>query len=121
MHYWFPNRCPRGNLSLGRQPAAKAPAGALLARPAEPEPVVSERRQPRELSSRLIVVKGIPAGKGFIVGAKTSVWGYADGDAPGLPRDAPERDVEKTVSLIRRLYPGWNGDTVADAPLVDEL
>jgi hypothetical protein len=55
------------------------------------------------------------------VGAKTSVLVYADGDAPGLPRDAPERDVEKTVSLIRRLYPGWNGDTVADAPLVDEL
>lgn len=55
------------------------------------------------------------------MGAKTSVLIYADGDAPELLRDAPERDIEKTVSLVTRLYPGWNGDTVADARLSDEL
>jgi hypothetical protein len=54
------------------------------------------------------------------LGAKTGLLVYADGDVPGLLRRVGAADLDRTVTMMRRLYPGreieqcegtnlWNG------------
>ncbi|MGW1563805.1 DUF6928 family protein [Streptomyces sp. NPDC002144] len=41
------------------------------------------------------------------MGAKTGFLVYADGDVPGLLREAGTADLARTADVMRRLYPGW--------------
>lgn len=42
------------------------------------------------------------------MGAKTGLLVYADGDVPGLLRSVgAAADLDQTVTMMRRLYPGW--------------
>ena len=41
------------------------------------------------------------------MGAKTGLLVYADGDVPGLLRRAGAADLDRTGTMMRRLYPGW--------------
>ncbi|CAM5617327.1 hypothetical protein SVIOM342S_03951 [Streptomyces violaceorubidus] len=40
------------------------------------------------------------------MGAKTGLLVYADGDVPGLLRRVGTADLDRTVTMMRRLYPG---------------
>ncbi|MFJ4472300.1 hypothetical protein ACIP2X_33095 [Streptomyces sp. NPDC089424] len=41
------------------------------------------------------------------MGAKTGLLVYADGDVPDLLRRVGTAELERTVTVMRRLYPGW--------------
>ncbi|MGW2237265.1 DUF6928 family protein [Streptomyces sp. NPDC001759] len=41
------------------------------------------------------------------MGAKTGLLVYADGDVPGVLRRVGAADLDRTVAMMRRLYPGW--------------
>ncbi|MDX3641956.1 DUF6928 family protein [Streptomyces sp. MB09-02B] len=41
------------------------------------------------------------------MGAKTGFLVYADGDVPGLLREAGPADLARTAGMMRLLYPGW--------------
>ncbi|CAM5633968.1 hypothetical protein SVIOM342S_04456 [Streptomyces violaceorubidus] len=43
---------------------------------------------------------------GGALGAKTGLLVYADGDVPGLLRRVGTADLDRTVTMMRRLYPG---------------
>ncbi|MEI5008938.1 hypothetical protein RB196_18035 [Streptomyces sp. PmtA] len=53
------------------------------------------------------------------MGAKTGLLVYADGDVPGLLRRVGVADLERTVSMMRRLYPGWEIEECEDSNLWD--
>ncbi|GGY74335.1 hypothetical protein GCM10010300_17590 [Streptomyces olivaceoviridis] len=53
------------------------------------------------------------------MGAKTGFLVYADGDVPGLLREAGPAEPARTASMMRLLYPGWEieegeGSTLRD-------
>ncbi|MGW1134508.1 DUF6928 family protein [Streptomyces griseoluteus] len=41
------------------------------------------------------------------MGAKTGLLVYADSDVPGLLRRVGAADLGRTVTMMRRLYSGW--------------
>lgn len=41
------------------------------------------------------------------MGAKTGFLVFADGDVPGLMREAGPADSARTAGMMRLLYPGW--------------
>ncbi|MFF0111414.1 DUF6928 family protein [Streptomyces prasinus] len=41
------------------------------------------------------------------MGAKTALLVYADGDVSGLLRRVGAADLDRTATMMRRLYPGW--------------
>ncbi|CAM5542455.1 putative protein OS=Streptomyces tendae OX=1932 GN=F3L20_01355 PE=4 SV=1 [Streptomyces tendae] len=49
---------------------------------------------------------------GGALGAKTGLLVYADGDVPGLLRRVGTADLDRTVTMMRRLYPGEGRHTV---------
>lgn len=51
------------------------------------------------------------------MGAKTGLLVYADGEVPGLLKRVGAPDRERTVAMMRRLYPGWAIDAAAGANL----
>lgn len=57
--------------------------------------------------------------RGGDLGAKTGLLVYADGDAPALLEGAGAADHERTVTLMRRLYPGWDIGECAGSTLDD--
>ncbi|MFJ9755057.1 DUF6928 family protein [Streptomyces sp. NPDC101149] len=44
---------------------------------------------------------------------------YADGDVPGLLREAGTADLARTAGMMRRLYPGWETEESAGSTLWD--
>ncbi|MCX5526525.1 hypothetical protein AB0L47_14115 [Streptomyces bobili] len=54
------------------------------------------------------------------MGAKTGLLVYADGEVPELLRRVGAADRDRTATMVRRLYPGWEveereGSSLADA------
>lgn len=43
-----------------------------------------------------------------LVGAKTGVLAYADGDIPAALRQVTAAGIVETTDLVERLYPGWS-------------
>ncbi|MFI9392145.1 DUF6928 family protein [Streptomyces bauhiniae] len=53
------------------------------------------------------------------MGAKTGLLVYADGDVPGVLRRAGAADLDRTVTMMRRLYPGWQIEECEGSTLWD--
>ncbi|MBC9719357.1 hypothetical protein H9Y04_43295 [Streptomyces sp. TRM66268-LWL] len=53
------------------------------------------------------------------MGAKTGLLVYADGNAPGLLRQVNAADLDRTVAMMRRLYPGWEIEQSEGSNLCD--
>ncbi|MFF7074194.1 DUF6928 family protein [Streptomyces pseudovenezuelae] len=53
------------------------------------------------------------------MGAKTGLLVYADGDVPGLLRQVRAADLDRTVSMMRRLYPGCEIEECGGSTLWD--
>ncbi|MFF9395684.1 DUF6928 family protein [Streptomyces griseoluteus] len=52
------------------------------------------------------------------MGAETGLLVYADGDVPGALRRAGAADLDRTVTMMRRLYPGWRIEECEGSTLV---
>ncbi|MFB8756609.1 DUF6928 family protein [Streptomyces nigra] len=53
------------------------------------------------------------------MGAKTGLLVYADSDVPGLLRRVGAADPDRTVTMMRRLYPGWEIEECEGSTLWD--
>ncbi|MFF0445055.1 DUF6928 family protein [Streptomyces sp. NPDC004609] len=53
------------------------------------------------------------------MGAKTGLLVYADGDVPGLLRQVGTADLDQTIAMMRRLYPGWEIEECEGSALSD--
>ncbi|MBF8171751.1 hypothetical protein IW294_13430 [Streptomyces olivaceus] len=53
------------------------------------------------------------------MGAKTGLLVYADGDAAGMLRQVGAADLERTTTMLRRLYPGCEIDECEGSNLSD--
>ncbi|WP_199815235.1 MULTISPECIES: DUF6928 family protein [Streptomyces] len=53
------------------------------------------------------------------MGAKTGLLVYADGEVPRLLKQVGPADLEQTIAMVRRLYPGWAIEEAAGLNLWD--
>ncbi|MGW7645036.1 DUF6928 family protein [Streptomyces bobili] len=53
------------------------------------------------------------------MGAKTGLLVYADGDVPELLRRVGAADRDRTATMVRRLYPGWEVEEREGSNLAD--